>query len=179
MPFSGGTFSRLYVWVNERASPPIDITKLDTQEDDIAAGLSECVLRDGTGLPASVATELSGSFIGTLTGFGSGPTGTIQYRITGNLCTLFTTASITGTSNSALMSVTGLPSACITTTTFYGTCYGLQDSGSLGQIGIFSVAPAGTSVNFTKGPLDGSYTPFTVSGTKGLLAGWSVMYPLS
>lgn len=53
MPFSSGTYSRVYNWTTESASPPVNIAKLDTQEEDIAAALSTCILRDGTGLPTA------------------------------------------------------------------------------------------------------------------------------
>jgi hypothetical protein len=53
MPFSAGTFSRIYNWAVEQASAPIEIAKLDTQEDDVATALSTCLLRDGTGLPTA------------------------------------------------------------------------------------------------------------------------------
>ena len=54
MPYNGsGTFSLTYNWATEQASSPIEIAKLDTQESDIAAGLSNCILRDGTGLPST------------------------------------------------------------------------------------------------------------------------------
>ena len=54
MPYNGsGTFSLTYNWATEQASSPIEIAKLDTQESDIASGLSNCILRDGTGLPST------------------------------------------------------------------------------------------------------------------------------
>lgn len=53
MPFSGGVFSRVYTWATEQLSPPIEIAKLDTQETDFATALSNCILRDGTGLPTA------------------------------------------------------------------------------------------------------------------------------
>lgn len=53
MPFSGGTFNRVYDWTDEQAASPIEISKLDAQEVDIAAGLSNCILRDGTGVPTA------------------------------------------------------------------------------------------------------------------------------
>lgn len=54
MPFNGsGTFSLTYSWVTEQASSPIEISKLDTQEQDIADALSNCILRDGTGKPTA------------------------------------------------------------------------------------------------------------------------------
>ena len=53
MPFSSGTFSRIYNWVNEQLSSPIEISKLDAQEEDFATALNNCILRDGTGLPTA------------------------------------------------------------------------------------------------------------------------------
>lgn len=54
MPFNGsGEFLLTYSWVTEQASSPIEISKLDTQEQDIADGLSNCILRDGTGKPTA------------------------------------------------------------------------------------------------------------------------------
>ena len=43
----------VYTWVTEGASPPIALSKLDTEMTGIAAGLSACVLRDGTGIPTA------------------------------------------------------------------------------------------------------------------------------
>jgi hypothetical protein len=53
MPFSAGTFSRIYNWAVEQASSPIEIAKLDTQEEDVATALSTTLLRDGTSLPTA------------------------------------------------------------------------------------------------------------------------------
>jgi hypothetical protein len=53
MPYGGSpaVFSLVYSFQTEAGAPPIEIAKLDTQFDDIATGLSNCLLRDGTGLP--------------------------------------------------------------------------------------------------------------------------------
>lgn len=49
MPFSSGTFSQQYNWVNEaNQGNPIDATKMNNQDVDIASGLSTCLLKDGT-----------------------------------------------------------------------------------------------------------------------------------
>jgi len=64
MPFSAGTFSRIYNWATEGASPPISIAKLDTQEADVATALSNCILRDGTGLPTATTPWNSQSITG-------------------------------------------------------------------------------------------------------------------
>ena len=53
MPFSSGTYSVVYNWTTESAAAPIEIAKLDQQDADMAAALSSCLLRDGTGLPTA------------------------------------------------------------------------------------------------------------------------------
>lgn len=51
MPFSSGTFSKIYTWATEQLSPPIAVSKLDEQETDFGTALTNCILRDGTGIP--------------------------------------------------------------------------------------------------------------------------------
>jgi len=54
MPFDGsGTYTVTYTWVTEGASPPIALSKLDTELTGIASALSNCLLRDGTGIPSA------------------------------------------------------------------------------------------------------------------------------
>lgn len=54
MPFNGsGTYSVVYNFTTEAASAPIEIAKLDGQFTDMATALSNCILRDGTGLPTA------------------------------------------------------------------------------------------------------------------------------
>lgn len=50
---SNGTFSLLYTWSTEAASPPIAISKLDAEMAGLATALSGCVLRDGSGKPST------------------------------------------------------------------------------------------------------------------------------
>ncbi|MEQ1580899.1 MAG: hypothetical protein ABL964_09930 [Steroidobacteraceae bacterium] len=130
MAFSGGVFTKLYTWVTEQASSPIEIAKLDTQESDFATGLSNCILRDGTGVPtattpwnsqrlsslgdATAATDAmnrqtsdarypqssSGSFTATMTGFTTSPTCAFAYVANGNMVTVRNSASFSATSNS-------------------------------------------------------------------------------
>ena len=46
--FNGsGTYVRTINWTTEAASPPIEISKLDTEIDDLATALSTCIARDG------------------------------------------------------------------------------------------------------------------------------------
>lgn len=74
MPFNGiGSFSRVYSWVTDAAGDIyVRADRMDTDSDDIAAGLSNCITRDGqspatndipmgshkiTGLAAGVAAD--------------------------------------------------------------------------------------------------------------------------
>lgn len=49
MPYSGGVFTRVYNWVNDKNNN-INITasRTDTETDGIATGLSTCMLKDGS-----------------------------------------------------------------------------------------------------------------------------------
>lgn len=55
MPFNGsGVFQRLYSWIQDATnSIPISSTRMDADTNDIAAGLSNCVTRDGQGGPTA------------------------------------------------------------------------------------------------------------------------------
>lgn len=55
MPFNGsGVFSLIYSWVADRnAGIDISSTRMDTQEADIATGLTDCITRDGQSLPTA------------------------------------------------------------------------------------------------------------------------------
>lgn len=120
-------------------------------------------------------------FTGALTGYASGPTGTVNYRIfanasgTGKSCTLYVAAAITGTSNANTLTMTGLPAACQPATVALVNC--VLNNNTTTVAGIAHIAAAGSTITFYMGsPL--SATGFTTSGTKGLPAGWSITYPL-
>lgn len=54
MSYDGsGVYSLTYTWATEAASPPIAISKLDTEFAGIAAGLSLAILRNGNGKPTA------------------------------------------------------------------------------------------------------------------------------
>ena len=54
MSYDGsGVYSLTYTWATEAASPPIAISKLDTEMAGIAAGLSLAILRNGNGKPTA------------------------------------------------------------------------------------------------------------------------------
>ena len=73
MSFNGvGLFTRIYQWVNDEAlGLNVDATRTDTDSNDIAAGLSNCVTRDGqspwvNNLPAG-GFKLTGLGVGSMT----------------------------------------------------------------------------------------------------------------
>lgn len=74
MPYNGvGIFTRVYSWVSDAANGLfIDATRTDTDSDDIANGLSNCVTRDGQSPPT--ADIPMGGF--KLTGLASGAVAT-------------------------------------------------------------------------------------------------------
>jgi len=54
MPFSAGVFNRVYNWVQDKNNS-IDITasRMDTEDNGFATGLSTCLLKDGTQNPTA------------------------------------------------------------------------------------------------------------------------------
>lgn len=109
-----------------------------------------------------------GTFTGTLTGYASGPTGTVEYTVVqfavGRHITLYIPA-ITGTSNATSLTMTGLPSALSPT----GTVYGKLSDGSIVNNGSYAGSGQGWSINGTTVTFysGGSATGWTASGTKG------------
>lgn len=72
MPFNGtGTFQRIYSWVTDAANGVlVRADRMDTDTDDIANGLSQCITKDGqTVITADI--PMAGF---TLTGLGAGAT---------------------------------------------------------------------------------------------------------
>jgi len=55
MPFNGsGIFSRAYNWVNDKAlAINITASRMDADSNDFASGLSNCITRDGQGVPTA------------------------------------------------------------------------------------------------------------------------------
>jgi hypothetical protein len=70
MPWSGnGTFSRVYSWVTDQANGVlVRADRMDTDSNDIAAGITNCITRDGQA-PATANIPFAGYII---TGFGNG-----------------------------------------------------------------------------------------------------------
>jgi len=121
---------------------------------------------------------LAGSFTATLTGMTTTITGTVNYRISGGICSLSSTASISGISNANAMNMTGIPAVCQpvasrsavsnaldNNTLIYSGCI-IQ---SFGTIGFQPMTVSGSRV------VPGT---FTTSGVKGIFAGWNITYSL-
>lgn len=79
MPYNGtGTFVRNYSWVQDAANGiVVDATRMDTDTNDIASGLSDCVTRDGQS-PA-LANLPMGGFKFTGLANGAAPTDSVNY----------------------------------------------------------------------------------------------------
>jgi hypothetical protein len=139
---------------------------------------------------ADTATIAEGSFTATLTGYASGPTGTVNYRIvansagTGKVCHLYADSAISGTSNATALTMTGVPAACRPSASKWAMSLVVDESltsvggalvGTGGTITFYqALDDQGTGTNRT----DISASGFLNSGTKGLPAGWSISYPL-
>jgi len=122
--------------------------------------------------------EVAGSFTGTLTGMTSATTGTVNYIVKGNICTLYRDASgFAGTSNTTALTMTGLPAAVQPSSNVQVPCTIRDNSVDvIGDAGILSASP--TLITFR---VDAtlSVTGFTAANDKGLPPGWSITYVLS
>src|SRR5215203_5984645 len=90
MPFNGaGLFTRVYQWVNDEVlGLNVDATRTDTDSNDIATGLSNCVTRDGQSpLTANIP---AGGFKITNMGSGSSATDSVNYGQVFNSPNFFT-----------------------------------------------------------------------------------------
>lgn len=126
-----------------------------------------------------------GSFTGTLTGYATPPTGTINYTIQGRMCTLSAFAAITGTSNAVTLTLTGLPAEVRPVSAKAHLAFGLEDNTAFPWFGGFSLTAGGSVASFfmaavstAPGSVAGNPSGFTASGTKGLAAGFNIHYSL-
>lgn len=113
------------------------------------------------------------AYTATLNGVTAAVTGSVLYRQTGHLVTLYVTSALTGISNSTGTSISGMPVSIRPVATQVVTSVNMEDNGAtIG--GTASIATSGV-VTFGTG-INGNTAGFTASGTKGLQAGWSVTY---
>lgn len=196
MAFSAGVFTRLYNWVTEQASSPIEIAKLDTQEEDFATAFNNCILRDGTGVPtantpwnskritgladpSSAQDAATKAYVDTGTSASVSATGvtgiatrTVYYAKAGNVVVLHFPIA-TATSNATTFTYTGLPASLTPARaqTLQALDVALTDNGT-DTTGTVTIS--GTTVTFSK--TSGSWT---ASGTKGVQNAFTVTYLLN
>jgi hypothetical protein len=121
-------------------------------------------------------TASGDAYVGTATGHAANPTGTIFCYRVGSMVVVYTNANIVAVSNSTAMTLTGaMPLAFRPGATRVVPSVGMRDNGvEIG--GVASIDAAGL-ITFGAG-INNNPAGFTAAGSKGLQAGWSVMYPL-
>lgn len=121
-----------------------------------------------------VATQESGSFTATLSGFTTTVTGTIQWKRSGSKIALLVPSNITGTSNATSMNMTGMPASLKMAVTRARVLCVVHDNGA-DVLGLASIQLTidSNSISFGVGAAAGT---FTGSGTKGLLAGTMIIW---
>jgi hypothetical protein len=126
---------------------------------------------------AGGCASVRGSFTATVTGYASPPTGTIQFRVTnGCQVTLWATTAITGTSNAATMTMTGLPYNIWSSVGAIQLVPQVITDNSADVIGCVSVPNQSGTLTFSN---SGACTGVvTSSGTKAIPAGWTFTYNL-
>lgn len=116
----------------------------------------------------------SGGFTGTLTGYASGPTGTVNWILQNGLVTMWCDDVIQGTSNAGTLTMTGLDTEVQPADDVHVPCVVRDNSAnSLGSALIQTGTP-GTIVFSIGSPLSSS--GFTASNNKGLPLGWQITY---
>lgn len=143
----------------------------------LVSGVAANVQYDGTQWQLLNPQRSTGSFTITLTGMTAGTTGTANYAIApdGKSVEFWIASAITGTSNSAAMTGTGIPSAIQPVTVKRPV--GNWEDNTAGTAGVVSVAAASGTWTWSVGAgLAGG--GFTTSGTKGLPAGCKFSYAL-
>lgn len=121
-----------------------------------------------------VATQESGSFTATLSGFTTTVTGTVEWKRSGSKIALLFPSAITGTSNATSMNMTGMPSGLKMATTRARVLCVVKDNG-VDVLGLASIqlTADSNSIAFGVGAAAGN---FTNSGTKGFSAGTVIIW---
>lgn len=135
------------------------------------------------GVLPSANYEISGTFTGTLNGFTTTPTATIQYKILGGVAMVTVPGNLQYTSNADTFTISGLPAALIPN--LPGGAEPLVPIAAGSFINNGAVALSGLIVNVSNNVfnfgIDGSLTSWTTTGTKGTQGIVAVVfsYPLS
>lgn len=117
-----------------------------------------------------MSKEIKGSYTGTLTGFGTDPSITVNFSINGDVVTL-ATGTATETSDATTMTITGAPTIIRPSSDLYCFSSVVTNNGSSVET-IVRMTATGV-LSFT---VNGSVTGFTASGTKGVGTGISGSY---
>lgn len=138
MPFNGtGVFQRIYSWVTDAANNiNVDATRTDTDTDDIADGLSNCITKDGQ--QNLIANIPWGGYKITGLGNGSLPQDAVTFSQT------FTSPAFTGVPT-APTAAPGTSTTQIATTSFVATSFAPLASPALTGTPTAPTAIPGTS----------------------------------
>lgn len=128
----------------------------------------------------------AGTFTGTLTGMTATTTGTINYVKAGGMGMLYAASAITGTSNATTFTMTGLPTEMQPQGGTLEVMAAEFENNTVANLLGSAVLTAGSgtitfklsNVAATSGPVNFSGSAWTNSGTKGLAAGFCLVYPL-
>ena len=150
----------------------------------ISGGIYTLVFFGGLFRLVSMSTALSGTVVGTLTGYLVNLTGNVNWVRTGFHASIYVPANITGISNTTGMTLTGLPVVIRPLSQQVVACASLEDNTITNLIGDCVIGTGGT-VAFrlalatgATGPIQVGTLNFTASGTKGILSGFSITYPV-
>jgi hypothetical protein len=138
-----------------------------------ATDLPVITLNGTTIVAANIAQLSASSFTGTFTGMTGATTGSISYRVNGNWISLYSSASVFGTSNTTAMTMTGLPVALRPSGNRFVFAALMDNSAQIGGLAYLSNSD---TIEFSTG-VNGAGA-FTAAGSKGIFAGFTLMYPL-
>lgn len=182
----GNTTSNTVPVINVNGLGPITVVNADGSAlfpgQLVSGGIYSFVFFAARFRLLSGATAVTGNFVGTVTGYLVNLTGQVNYVRAGNNVTLYVPASIVGNSNSASMSMTGLPAVILPASTQVVACASLEDNTIINLMGDCVVVPGGSiafrlaMVTGAAGPVQVGVTNFTAAGVKGILSGFSISY---
>jgi hypothetical protein len=118
----------------------------------------------------------SNAYTGTITGMTAGITGTVFCSRVSGIAQVYVSANLVGISNTTAMTLTGMPVNFRPGSTRVVASVGMRDNGVDSIGGVASVASTGV-ITFGKG-IDNNVAGFSNVLGKGLLAGWSITYPI-
>lgn len=116
------------------------------------------------------------TYVGTITGMTAGITGNVFCRLIGSNVNVYVNANLVGISNTTAMTLIGMPVNFRPGFVRTVASMGMRDNGVDSIGGVAQVATTGV-ITFGRG-IDNNIAGFTAALGKGLLAGWSITYPL-